>query len=67
MTTPLRTKAQADLIWRYTHRDFKGLDADGRRSIMVYRNGTTIVAISDLTDAEFSDALMSARIKAERR
>lgn len=67
MTSNFRTPHQYDMIWRATHRDYKGLDADGLRSIMVYRNGTTIVALEDLTNAEFNDALLSARLKIERR
>lgn len=39
-------------IWRDTHRDYKGVMPDGVRTIMIYRNGTCLVALDDLTDAE---------------
>lgn len=38
-------------VWRRTHRDFKGT-VDGKRSIVVFRDGTTIVWLDDLTPAE---------------
>lgn len=41
-------------LWRETHRDFKGT-TDGVRSIMVFRNGSTIVPLDKLTDAEIAD------------
>jgi hypothetical protein len=42
-------------IWRETHRDFKGTLDDGTRSIMVFRNGSTLVPLDQLTDAEIAD------------
>lgn len=41
-------------IWRSTHSDFKGM-LNGARSIMVYRNGSTIVPLDQLTDAEIAN------------
>jgi hypothetical protein len=63
-TATYRTKPQYDLIWKHTHRDFKG-KIDGVRYILVFRNGTQSVALENLTDAEFDDALGYARRKAE--
>lgn len=44
------------LVWRHKHRDYKGL-INGVRYVMVYRNGTMSVPLSDLSDAEIEDAL----------
>lgn len=41
-------------IWRETHSDYKGTMPDGVKTIMVYRNGTCLVALDDLTDAEIT-------------
>ena len=46
-------------VWKATHRDFKG-KLNGERSIMVYRNGTCLVLLKDLTDAEIEDKLPAA-------
>lgn len=43
-------------IWKDTHADFRG-HLEGQRSIMVYRNGTCLVLLNDLTDAEIADKL----------
>jgi hypothetical protein len=49
-----------DAVWNNTHRDYKGMDAKGNRSIMVLRNGATkIVNLSDLTDDEVKDRVSS--------
>ncbi len=45
-----------DLVWKRTHSDFKGT-YNGVRTIMVYRNGTTIVPLTELTDKEIADRL----------
>ena len=44
-------------IWRTTHRDFRGKLPDGTKTILVYRNGTTLVALDNLTDAEIEARL----------
>ena len=49
-------KQKLAAVWRATHRDYKG-KIDGVRSIMIYRNGTTLVALDDLTDAEIETRL----------
>lgn len=43
-------------VWRAAHRDFKG-SIDGVRTITVYRQGSCLVALTDLTDAEIADKL----------
>lgn len=45
-----------DAVYRHTHQDFKG-EINGVRTIMVYRNGTTLVALDDLTDIEIENRL----------
>ncbi|UDF29358.1 UNVERIFIED_ORG: hypothetical protein LHK14_17870 [Roseateles sp. XES5] len=47
---------QLDAVYRHTHSDFKG-HIDGRRTIMVYRNGTCLVFLEDLTEAEIAERL----------
>ncbi|HVG51651.1 MAG TPA: hypothetical protein VM867_08465 [Xanthobacteraceae bacterium] len=47
------------LIWRHTHRDFKGT-LDGERSILTYRNGTCLVLLKDLTDDEIESRIPRA-------
>ncbi|MDE5446467.1 hypothetical protein GWG65_34925 [Bradyrhizobium sp. CSA207] len=39
------------LVWRHTHRDYKGT-LKGERSTLIYRNGTCLVLLKDLTDEE---------------
>ena len=54
---PALTRAQKlALVWKHTHSDFKG-KLDGERTIMVFRNGSCLVALDDLTDAEIEDKL----------
>lgn len=53
---PLTREQKLKLIWRHCHRDFKGM-MDGVRTVMTYRNGTCLVALNDLTDAEIEDKL----------
>ena len=45
-----------DLVWKHTHRDFKGT-IDGVRTIMVFRNGSVLVCLEDLTEQEIADRL----------
>lgn len=49
-----------EAVWRNTHRDFKGT-YEGERTIMVYRNGTCLVRLSDLSDQEIADRLPKKR------
>ena len=46
-------------VWKNKHRDFKGR-INGVRYIMIYRNGTMSVPLTDLTDAEIEDGLSKA-------
>lgn len=47
------------LVWKHTHRDYKGM-LEGQRSIMVYRQGTCLVLLKDLTDAEMDERIPRA-------
>lgn len=43
------------LIWRHTHRDFKGKLPDGTKTVLVLRaGGTTMVPLDQLTDDEIA-------------
>ena len=53
-----------NLIYRSTHRDYKG-KIDGVRTIMVYRNGTTLIDLESLTDAEIESKLPKAAKQTE--
>lgn len=43
-------------VWTHTHRDFRGT-MDGVKTILVFRNGTTLVSIDQLTDTEILERL----------
>lgn len=61
-------KNELALIWRHTHRDFKGKGADGIKRVLVLRpGGTTSVPLNALTDAEVADKLGYAKHKEEER
>ena len=59
---------QLRLIWRHTHRDFKGT-SDGCKFILVCReHGTHSVALYNLSDKEIADRMPYAlRKEAQRR
>ena len=59
------TQKELDLIYRHTHKDFKGT-TDGVRYILVYRNGTARVKLEDLTDKEVASELELIAKKLER-
>jgi hypothetical protein len=44
------------LVWKHKHRDYKGR-INGERYVMIYRNGTMSVPLTDLTDAEIETSL----------
>ena len=44
------------LVWRHTHKDYKGV-MNGERTIMVYRQGTCLVELKDLTDTEIEERI----------
>lgn len=61
-----RTAKNDALIWKHTHRDFKG-KSDGVKMIMICRNGgSTLCPIPGLTDAEYADKLGYAQRKEAR-
>jgi len=45
------------MVWKNTHKDFRGKLPDGTKTVMIYRNGTCLVALENLTDAEINDRL----------
>ena len=47
------------LVWKHTHRDYKG-KLNGERTIMVYRQGTCLVRLADLTDDEIEERIPRA-------
>ena len=55
-----------NLIYRHTHRDYKGGKGPAR-SILVLRGAATSVPITDLTDAEIEDKLPYALKKETER
>ena len=55
------------LIWRHTHRDYRG-KIDGEKAILVLREGGThAVKLTDLTEAEFRDKAAYALKKEDAR
>lgn len=56
MTDAATRKRQIDAIWRKTPADYKG-HWNGERSIMVYRQGTCLILLKDLTEEEIADRL----------
>lgn len=56
-----RTQLEA-LVWRETHRDYKGKRDDGKRCINHYlpEHGTCSIALADLTLGELLDHLSSS-------
>ncbi|ALP54991.1 hypothetical protein Tel_17195 (plasmid) [Candidatus Tenderia electrophaga] len=57
--TKVVSRAQAlTLVWRKTHRDYKAKREDGRKWIMVLRQGgSTLVPLDQLSDGEIKDRL----------
>jgi len=56
------------LIYRHTHKDFKGHWLDRTRNIMTLRTGGShLVSLTDLTDAEIEDKLPYAIRQEEKR
>lgn len=49
--TELTRDQKLKIVWRKTHRDYKG-KFNGVKSIMIWRNGSTLVPLDLLTDAE---------------
>lgn len=55
----LSRKQKLDLIYNHTHEDFKG-HIDGYRTILVFRAGTCLVHLDQLTDDEIAKNLAYA-------
>lgn len=58
--TDLTKTDKLNLIYRHTHRDYKGSGKGDARAILIYRNGTNLVPLTALTDAEIEDKLSYA-------
>ena len=56
---PVTRDEKLNAVWKHTHNDYKG-KLNGERSIMIYRQGTCLVLLKDLTDAEIEYALPSS-------
>lgn len=65
----MNRKEKLRLIYRWTHSDFKSrIGIDGEPAILVFRKGTCLVMLKDLTDEEIEQRLPYAMKKeAERR
>lgn len=48
-------------IYRSMHRDYKG-SMDEVKTVMIYRNGTCLVPLDDLTDAEIENLMPKKKI-----
>lgn len=60
MTNNARTQQQVNLIWKHTHRDYRG-ELDAKKSIMFNDNGATkLSAVIDLPDDVWANRLASA-------
>jgi hypothetical protein len=59
--------AALKLIWRHTHKDFRGVIM-GEKCVLVLRpEGTCLAALTDLTDAEVAhDLAYAARAETKR-
>lgn len=55
------------LIYRHMSKDYKGRLPDGTKSVLIFRNGTTLVPLDQLTDREIADLAPSAQRKEQRR
>ena len=64
----LSTEQKLALIWKHTHRDFKGKWVDGTRCILILRpgEGTCSVPLVCLTETEIADKLKYALNREER-
>jgi len=53
----LTTKEALRIIWRHTHRDFRGTITGTKTVLTLREGGTTLVDLASLTDAEIADKL----------
>lgn len=52
------SKWDLEKVWQRTPRDYKGVNEDGIRQIMICRGGSTdVVALEDLTEKEVNSTL----------
>lgn len=59
----MKTLKNIRLIYKHTHRDYKGMQ-NGKHTVLANVNGTTcLVAIEDLEDKEFAEKLAYAESK----
>lgn len=68
MATELTKAKKLALIWKHTHRDFRGKTLYGSKAIMILRSGegTCLVPLSALTDAEIAEQLAYALRQEEK-
>jgi len=61
MKKTYRAKLEA-LVWKHTHRDYKGTNKGGNRTILhsVTNVGTCVVTLASLSDAELLNKLPRA-------
>lgn len=58
-STGMSREKKLNLIYKHTHKDFKS-NTNGTRTILVFRAGTCLVQLDQLTDAEIADKLAYA-------
>lgn len=62
----MRTEREKKLgtIWRFTHRDFKGVAEDGTKMVLLFvpGTGTCSVPLETLTDEQIEAKLPKARV-----
>lgn len=63
---PMTREQQLQLIYRHTHRDYKGR-VSGVPSILVLRGSTMLFPLSDLTDEEIASRLPYAQHQEAKR
>jgi hypothetical protein len=54
---PLTRDQKLELVWKHTHRDFRGHNGNAERTVLIYDNGTCLVRLADLTDAQINERL----------
>lgn len=63
----LTRAAKLNLIYRHTHRDYRGSGKGPARTILVLRGTTSLILLDELTDAEIADKLPYALKKEHAR
>lgn len=63
----LSREQKLDLIYKNTHSDFKGI-IGGARTMLMFRGGSCIVSLNDLTDEEIArDLPYALKKEAEKK